>query len=692
VTLVSGEPEPTRLEPHRSLNPFAGLRDAIPAEEATDPAVARQLEQRFRHTILFATLGTIPTAIGFGAMMWFVAPSIGLIVWLVAALSTLGAWLWALQLPADAAWMRLATVLQVYGGLVWGSLPVLAMPDDPTWQLFLAAFGMGVQSSSVLFAAQIRRLFYAFHIPNATLSLVGFLLFTEGAGRLGGGLLAYAAVFAAGLSELHHLTALSASTFSIRAARLASGLAAKSEALGEANQRLAAQARTDPLTALANRYDFDHRLAGALDDLPPGAADRVVGVAMIDLDGFKGVNDTLGHRVGDLLLVAVGQRLTERLVPGEALARFGGDELVVVSPSLDPTDGPHDLGRRLSSAFDQPYSIEGRRLDIGACIGVADSSASTEARDLLRFADIALYLGKRQGKGRVEVFDAELHQRLRDRRRLEDELTTALGLGHLSPYLQPFVDLRTGAIIGAEALIRWIRPDGVRVAGTFFDVIDELGMVDEVTDRLLDDLTAYRLSGTPGSRLPISVNVAPDQLEGLLDRVEGSDVLAGLMLEITEQTPFGRGAEGANRLVDRAHACGAMVLLDDFGIGYSSLARAAKLDVDGYKLDRLFVAELPTCPDARAVMVGMVEIARRQGRELIAEGVETREQAMVMTELGVTTAQGFLYSPAVPLAEFDALVASGKPFVTTVDAAPAPPATDGPRPPVEGSGSRPVGR
>lgn len=657
--------------PPRFVNPYRAFREKMSREEVDDPGVGRELQLHFRFTIMFAMLSTIPTAVGFVTMMWFVAPDVGLLVWLGLVATPMIGWTWGLRRPVEPGWIRTATALQVLNGLVWGSLPLLAMPDDPTWQLFLAAFGLGVQAASVMFAAQIRRLFYAFHVPNASLYLLAFLLVPNVAGHLGAGLLAYAAVFAIGLSELHHLTALTASTLSIRASRLATGLAAKTEALGEANERLAAQARTDPLTSLANRYAFDQRLARALDELPTGS-DRVVGVAMIDLDGFKGVNDTLGHRTGDLLLVAVGQRLSEALRPGEVLARFGGDELVAVSPMLDPQDGPLDLGRRLASAFEEPYAIEGRRLDIGACIGVADSSSSTDAHDLLRHADTALYLGKRQGRGRVEVFDAELHDHLRQRRRLEEDLTAALGQGHLTPYLQPFVDLRTGAIVGAEALIRWIRPDGVRVAGTFFDVIDELGLVDEVTDRLLADLTAYRMGATAGTRLPISINVAPGQLEGLLDRFADDpgreSILSGLLLEITEQTPFGRGADDVNRLVDRAHACGARVLLDDFGVGYSSLARAAHLGVDGYKLDRLFVADLPSCPDSRAVMVGMVEIARRQGRELIAEGVETLDQARVMTELGVTIAQGFLFSPAVPLAEFDDMVASGERFpIATLD-------------------------
>lgn len=656
----------------RFVNPFKGFRDKMSREEIDDPAVGRELQLHFRFTIMFAMLSTIPTALGFVVMMWFVAPGPGLLVWLGAVATAMAVWTWGLRRPVEPGWIRTATVLQAYNGLVWGSLPLLAMPEDPTWQLFLAAFGLGVQAASVMFAAQIRRLFYAFHVPNSILYLAAFVLVADDAGRLGAGLLAYAAMFATGLAELHHLTALTASTLSIRAARLAAGLAAKTEALGEANERLATQARTDPLTSLANRYAFDQRLVRALADLPTGS-ERVVGVAMVDLDDFKGVNDTLGHRVGDLLLVAVGQRLKQTLLPGEVLARFGGDELVVVSPALDPDGGPLDLGRRLAAAFDEPYAVDGRRLDIGACVGVADSSSSTDAQDLLRFADTALYLGKRRGRGRVEVFDTELHDRIRTRRQLEEDLTAALGQGHLTPYLQPFVDLRTGAIVGAEALIRWVRPDGVRVAGSFFDVIDELGLIDDVTDRLLADLTAYRLGATAGTRLPISINVAPGQLEGLLDRFGNGTgtggTLSGLQLEITEQTPFGKGAEGVNRLVDRAHACGARVLLDDFGVGYSSLARAARLGVDGYKLDRLFVAELSSCADARAVMVGMVEIARRQGRELIAEGVETLEQARIMTELGVTIAQGFLFSPAVPLAEFDAMVASGERFPT------APPAS-----------------
>lgn len=615
-----------------------------------------ELQRRFRHTILFATLGTVPTAVGFGVLMWFLAPSIGILLWIPAAMSTLGLWLVTLRRPVTVEWIRPAAALQVFGGAIWGSLPLIAMPGDERWQLFMAAFGLGVQASSVLFAAQIRRLFYAFHIPNAALSVTGFLLFADGVGRWGTAMLGYAAVFAAGLSEIHHLTALSASTFSIRATRLADGLSANSEALSEANQRLVTQARTDPLTSLANRFEFDRRLAQVLDSTPPSAG-SVVAVVMLDLDRFKWVNDALGHRVGDLLLVAVGRRLSSRLLPGEVLARFGGDELVALSPAVERGIGGAELGRRLATAFDEPFVIDGRRMDIRSSIGVADSSASSDPGDLLRFADAALYQGKHQGGGRVEVFDRALQDHLEERRLIEGELSSALGQGQLVPYLQPFVDLGSGHIIGAESLVRWLHPDGIRVAGTFFEVVEELGLVDQLSNHLLDELTVRRLASPTIAPLPISVNVAPDHFRGLIDRYEDTNVLAGLMLEITEQARFVESVDGVNQLIARARSAGARILLDDFGVGFSSLARAARLDVDGYKLDRLFIAELATDRDARAVMAGVAEIASRQGREVIAEGVETAEQAAILADFGVATAQGFLYSPAVSFEDFEELLA-----------------------------------
>ncbi len=650
----SGPAAPVDGRAGRGLNPFAGFRDAITAEEAREPEVTAELQRRFRHTILFATLGTVPTAIGLGALMWLVAPSFGVVVWVLASLSTLGLWLVILRMPVGDGWLRPATALQLYGGIIWGSLPMLAMPSDERWQIFVAAFGMGVQASSVLFAAQIRRLFYSFHLPNAVLSVSGFLILADGAGRWGAALLAYAAVFATGLSEIHHLTALSASTFSIRASRLADGLSANTVALSKANERLVTQARTDPLTSLANRFEFDRRLGQVL-DTPPGGSE-VVAVAMLDLDRFKWVNDSLGHRVGDLLLVAVGKRLQQRLLPNETLARFGGDEMVVLSPAVERETGAAELGRRLASAFAEPFVIDGRRLEIRSSVGVADSSASTDPGDLLRFADAALYQGKHRGGGRVEVFDGELQDRLRERREIETDLASALGGGQLVPYLQPFVDLESGAVIGAESLVRWIHPEGVRVAGSFFEVIEELGLVDQLTNHLLDELTVRRLASTALAPLPISVNVAPDHFRGLVDRYEETETLAGLMLEITEQARFVESVDGVNQLIGRARAAGARILLDDFGIGFSSLARAARLDVDGYKLDRLFIAELASDADARAVMAGVAEIAGRQGREVIAEGVETVEQARILADFGVATAQGFLFSPAVSFEDFEGLL------------------------------------
>ncbi|MEL6985040.1 MAG: EAL domain-containing protein, partial [Actinomycetota bacterium] len=205
--------------------------------------------------------------------------------------------------------------------------------------------------------------------------------------------------------------------------------------------------------------------------------------------------------------------------------------------------------------------------------------------------------------------------------------------------------------------VRWIHPDGVRVAGAFFEVVEELGLVDQLTHHLLAELTDRRLSSSAIAPLPISVNVAPDHLRGLIERYEDTEVLSGLMLEITEQARFVENVDGVNRVIARARAAGARVLLDDFGVGFSSLARAARLDVDGYKLDRIFIAELATDRDARAVMAGVAEIASRQGREVIAEGVETMEQASILADFGVATAQGFLYSPAVSFEAFEELLA-----------------------------------
>ncbi|MEM8925988.1 MAG: EAL domain-containing protein [Actinomycetota bacterium] len=636
----------------RLLNPFAGLAGDIASEERHDPRVEAALVDRFRRTIHFSALATGPTVIGLSIVLRAESSHLGLLIWVLLTTSHAVAWLVLLRRPAGPRWMRFAVALQIGSGATYGALPFLAMPTTATWQMFVAAFTLGVQAANVLFSSQIRRFFWSFHLPHVVLSVVGFMFLAHGPSRWGALLIAFAAVFSAGLSQIDHLTSLSAAALGVRSNRLADGLREERQALAAANRRLAEQARTDGLTGLPNRVEFLRRLDAALGTTHPS---HVVGVAYVDLDGFKAVNDSLGHRMGDLLLVAVTNRLSARLAKGETLARIGGDELVVLAPRLE-VDGLPDLGRRLADAFVDAIVIDGRPIKAAASIGLSDSTVTSSPEDLLRFADTALYRSKATREGTPEVFGAELEQQLGERMALERDLATALDGDQLVPYLQPVIETATGAVMGAEALIRWEHPSGVRAAGRFINVAAELGLLEAITDNVLSTVIGWRLCrSTTWNDLHIAVNVGPRHLEYLLPRYEETGSLEGITLEITEESSF-TSIGRANDLIARARQAGARVLLDDFGVGFSSLAWALELDVDGYKIDRSFVAPLATSAHARALIAGVVEMAHQQNRTVIAEGAESVDQVKILRDLGINLVQGFVYHPALPVDVFDQLL------------------------------------
>lgn len=621
--------------------------------DGRDPDVLAELEVQIRRTTGFASMTVIPTALSLGAILWSRTSSVGLAVWVALVAINAVHWIHVLRLPDKQTWMRKAKPIHACGGAFWGLLPLLAMPEDPSWQLFVAAFMLGVQASNIVFSSQLRHMFYRFHAPLVILSVVGFLLYGTGAGRWGAVLLLYSALFAAGLSEINRSAQLSVAVLAVRSASLTTGLEQEREALSNANRQLANLARTDPLTGLTNRLGFNDLLSEAVDGTR-STDDSVATVAYIDLDGFKRVNDSLGHRVGDLLLIAVANRLSATLVEGEILSRLGGDEMVVLSASPNTESHLEELGARLREAFAEPFSVEGRTIELGASIGVAAATSSMEPEDLLRFADTALYHGKSQPGTVVEIFGTEMLEELRRRDELETELEAALPLKELATWLQPIIDIETGKVVSAEALVRWNHRDGVRTAAAFIEAAANRGLLGQISQQVLADVVDYRIGLATGGAAPLSVavNVAPHYLEMLLAPFQGPQALAGVTIELTEESVFSR-VSAINDLIAKAHDLGAAVVLDDFGTGYSTLAIAMELDVDGYKIDQGFVRRLPTDRSAAAVVTSIVKLAEAQNRTVVAEGVESTGQATLLASLGVRLVQGYLYSPAVPFTSFE---------------------------------------
>ena len=428
------------------------------------------------------------------------------------------------------------------------------------------------------------------------------------------------------------------------------------EELLAVNARLSHQAEHDALTGLANRVLFRSHLDRAM--VRAVETDLDVAVLFFDVDRFKVVNDSLGHGVGDQLLIAVAERIRGCIGDGAVCARLGGDEFIVLVSDFDDPAVAIATGDRIRGRMREPFSLGNRHVRVSASIGIAIGCTGRDsADDLMRYADAALYRAKALGRDRVEVFDESLRASLS--RRLDDEADLRRGFEacEIVMWYQPEIDLATGAIVGAEALARWIHPQrGTLLAGEFVPMAEDCGMLHR-----LGEVTAYDTAAAclglrdhtpPGFRLRVNVSAVQIMMPRLLDWYLAFAARVGLdptsmAFEVTE-TAVVSDIESAGQWLNRARAAGIAVSLDDFGTGYSSLALLARLPLDGVKIDLSFVRTMGTNPAALAVVTATIELARVLGLEVVAEGVETIEQAESLRGLGVRRAQGFLYAPAVP--------------------------------------------
>jgi PAS domain S-box-containing protein len=440
-----------------------------------------------------------------------------------------------------------------------------------------------------------------------------------------------------------------------------------------AEDLLAHNAFHDSLTNLPNRVLFVDRLERAM-AVSRRHTDFRFAVLFIDIDEFKVVNDSLGHKAGDALLIQIAQRLTaclreadtvslprldrgaaEAIAAESTLARPGGDEFAVLVEELhDPSDAVR-VAERIQNRLAVPFDLDGHEIVILASIGIAFSgNAGVEAQDVLRDAEIAMYRAKHSGKAQCEVFDNEMHVNALKRLQLEADLRKALELGEFRVYYQPIVSLQDSRIIGLETLSRWQRPEGIVMPGEFIAVADEIGLILPINRQLLleacQQLRVWHQLFPADPPLSVAINITPKQFAqpnlsaeiGEILRQTGMDPSC-LDLEITETIAMADVRHSAV-VLGELKALGARLSIDDFGTGYSSLSRLQGFPVDTLKIDRAFISRIDSDAETYEIVRIIIMLAHSLGLKVVAEGVETQQQMDMLKQIGCELAQGYLFS------------------------------------------------
>ena len=439
-------------------------------------------------------------------------------------------------------------------------------------------------------------------------------------------------------------------------------------------EQLAHQAFYDSLTGLANRALFQNRVEHAMSRR--GRRAVAPSVLFIDLDDFKTVNDSLGHSAGDRLLAAVAGRLERCLRSSDTAARLGGDEFAVLIE--DPTDGPSEMARRLLAALEEPFDVDGTRVQVRASIGIAAADPAASGPDavaaVLRNADVAMYSAKRDGGGTWRAFEPGMLDASRRRLELKSALDRAVGRSEFVLHFQPIIDLATGVIQGAEALVRWQHPQrGLISPHDFVPLAEETGQIVAIGGWVLEQACRVAVEvqrvhpTTPPMTMAVNLSALQLRRPEIVDEVAAALAASGLaagdlVLEITESVLMSDIDQTIERL-QRLKDLGVQLAIDDFGTGYSSLNYLRQFPVDIVKIDRSFVDGIEVDDDQRALVAMIVELTVALGLHVVAEGIERPEQRALLTSLGCEQGQGFLFAGPMELASLVARLGEESPRV-----------------------------
>jgi diguanylate cyclase (GGDEF)-like protein/PAS domain S-box-containing protein len=427
----------------------------------------------------------------------------------------------------------------------------------------------------------------------------------------------------------------------------------------QAQASIAFMARHDALTKLPNRVLFRERMEQAIDMADRGTKFAVI---CLDLDNFKQVNDTLGHPVGDGLLVAAAERLLACAREGDTVARLGGDEFAIIQLGIERADDAEVLATRIIGAFRQPFDVDGHHIMAGTSIGVTLAPGDGVSYEtLMRDADIALYLAKTEGRGTVRFFEPEMDARIHLRRMLEQDLQSAVARGEFELYYQPQINLISDKVSGFEALLRWNHPGrGFVSPMDFIPVAEETGVIVRIGEWALQ--AACREAQRWPADVSVAVNLSPVQFKkgDVVAAVQAALALSGLRperleLEITESI-FLRDTADTLKALRQLRAMGISVALDDFGTGYSSLSYLRSFPFNKIKIDQSFVRDLTTNKESMSIIRAVTGLGQSLGMMTIAEGVETQQQLDRLREEGCSEVQGYFFSRPRPAGEVPLLI------------------------------------
>ena len=431
-------------------------------------------------------------------------------------------------------------------------------------------------------------------------------------------------------------------------------------------RQLVHQAFHDALTGLPNRALFLDRVEHARSRVR--RRHEGVAVLFLDLDNFKIINDSLGHAAGDLLLVAVAERLSGCIGSGDTAARFGGDEFAILLEDLADWGSVTEMAEVIINAFEEPFTVMGREFYVSPSIGVAIATSSdATASDLLRDADAAMYRAKRNGKARMEVFDPSLSAGMVERFEMENDMRRAIERGEFGLVYQPIIRLDSGEIVALEALVRWNHPHyGVLSPAQFIPIAEETGLIVQIGHAVLEqacaDAVEWNCMRQTELAIRVSVNISARQfrhpvlVDQVLSVLRSSGLAADLLyLEITESLMVD-DVSHAQQTMGRLREMGVHIAVDDFGTGYSALGSLRQYPMEVVKIDRVFVSGIEANPQAAVMLSGIVDLAHALGLRVVAEGVETPGERDRLRAMGCDLAQGYLFAHPMPIGDLAPLM------------------------------------